>query len=83
MDTAEVDFIGKMILDEVMELFATVLPPAETKTTLKGFIGSSKDIAQIEGKRAFGKSCYAMQQYMMSALASWFFVCPKCGHLCT
>ena len=31
MDASEVNFIGKMILDEVMELFATVMPPAETK----------------------------------------------------
>ena len=50
MDKTEVDFIGKMILDEVMELFATVLPPAETKETMKGFINTSKDIAQIEGE---------------------------------
>lgn len=50
MDKTEVDFIGKMILDEVMELFATVLPHAETKETMKGFINSSKDIAQIEGE---------------------------------
>ena len=49
MDNTEVDFIGKMILDEVMELFATVLPPAETKETMKGFISSSKDLLQIEG----------------------------------
>jgi len=49
MDNTEVDFIGKMILDEVMELFATVLPPAETKDTMKGFISSSKDLLQIEG----------------------------------
>lgn len=50
MKQSEVDFIGKMILDEVMELFATVLPPAEAKETLKGFIKSSKDIAQLEGE---------------------------------
>lgn len=50
MDTNEVDFIGKMILDEVMELYATVLPPAETKEIMKGNITSSKDIAQIQGK---------------------------------
>jgi hypothetical protein len=49
MDSSEVDFIGKMVLDEVMELFATVLPPAEAKTALKGFITTSKDIAQIDG----------------------------------
>lgn len=44
------DFIGKMILDEVMELFATVLPPDEAKETLKGFMKSSKDIPQLEGE---------------------------------
>lgn len=50
MNTTEVDFIGKMILDEVMELYATVLPPAETKAIMKSNINSSKDIAQIQGK---------------------------------
>ena len=57
MDQSEVDFIGKMILDEVMELFATVLPPSETKETMKGFIQSSKDIAQLQGERPCGDCC--------------------------
>lgn len=52
MSQSEVDFIGKMILDEVMELFATVLPPAEAKKSLKSFIQTSKDIAQLDGKQA-------------------------------
>ena len=59
MDQHEVDFIGKMILDEVMELFATVLPPSVTKETMKGFIQSSKDIAQLEGERPCGDCCAA------------------------
>jgi predicted HAD superfamily Cof-like phosphohydrolase len=50
MSVKEVDFIGKMILDEVMELFATVYAPADAKAALKGFIDSSKDIARIEAE---------------------------------
>jgi len=46
MTRGEVEFISKMILDEVMELMATVAPPAEAKAALKGMIDASKDIAQ-------------------------------------
>ena len=46
MTNDEVKFIGKMILDEVMELFATAYPPAEAKALLKGMIDDSKDIPQ-------------------------------------
>lgn len=48
MSEEEVCFIGKMILDEVMELFATVYPPAEAKSAMKGFIDESKDIARLD-----------------------------------
>ena len=44
MTKSEVDFIGKMILDEVMELFATLYEPAEAKAKLKAFIDNSKDL---------------------------------------
>jgi len=44
MNPTEVDFISKMILDEVMELLATVYEPAEAKAKLKGFIDDSKDL---------------------------------------
>jgi len=44
MDKKEVDFISKMILDEVMELLATVYTPEEAKATLKSMIDTSKDI---------------------------------------
>lgn len=37
-------FISKMILDEVMELVATVAGPEEAKTALKSMITESKDI---------------------------------------
>ena len=46
MTKREVEFISKMILDEVMELMATVAPPAEAKASLKQMIDSSKDIPQ-------------------------------------
>lgn len=38
MSLEETCFISKMMLDEIMELFATVLPPAEAKAALKGFV---------------------------------------------
>lgn len=44
MNNVEVDFIAKMIVDEVMELLATVYPPKEAKDKLKAFIDQSKDI---------------------------------------
>jgi predicted HAD superfamily Cof-like phosphohydrolase len=44
MNESEVDFIGKMILDEVMELFAVMYTPEVAKAKLKGFIDSSKDL---------------------------------------
>ena len=44
MTTAEVDFVAKMMLDEIMELMATVHDAGEAKATLKRFIDESKDI---------------------------------------
>ena len=44
MTRQEVEFISKMILDEVMELMATVADPKDAKETLKSFIDTSKDI---------------------------------------
>lgn len=38
MSVEEVKFLGKMMLDEIMEMFATVLPPFDAKEALKGFI---------------------------------------------
>eukprot|EP00960_Hanusia_phi_P025528 745708-Hanusia_phi.AAC.1 len=38
MNVEEVNFIGKMILDEVMELLATVMRPEVAKDVLKTFI---------------------------------------------
>ena len=46
MTKAEVEFISKMILDEVMELMATVVEPAKAKATLTRLIAESKDIPQ-------------------------------------
>lgn len=38
MSVEEVKFLGEMMLDEIMEMFATVLSPSDAKETLKGFI---------------------------------------------
>ena len=38
MNVEEVNFIGKMILDEVMELLATVMRPEVAKDALKTYI---------------------------------------------
>lgn len=35
MSVEEVKFLVKMMLDEIMEMYATVLPPAEAKEALK------------------------------------------------
>lgn len=68
MSVKEVDFIGKMILDEVMELFATVLAPADAKTALKGFIDNSKDIAQISAE---DQAVLISEQVSSAAAAPW------------
>lgn len=47
MSKDEVCFLGKMVLDEVMELFATVYSPGDAKGKLCGFIDASKNIAQL------------------------------------
>lgn len=47
MSKDEVCFLGKMVLDETMELMATVYPPDDAKSKLCGFIDASKDIAQL------------------------------------
>jgi len=52
MSEGEVLFLSKMMLDEIMELFATVLPPAQAKEALKDFVVQSKDIAKVEGDEA-------------------------------
>ena len=43
MNKEETCFIGKMMLDEIMELFATVLPPSEAKAALKRFVDERCD----------------------------------------
>ena len=54
MSKEEVNFISKMILDEVMELMATVYTPEDAKRELKSMIDKSKDIpltAYPEGEK--------------------------------
>ena len=46
MNEDEVRFITKMILDETMELLATMYPPSVAKQTMKKFIDDSKDLPQ-------------------------------------
>ncbi len=57
----EVNFIGKMILDETMELFATVHEPSDAKAILKTFIDEryeNQRIALTEGRfRSFAVLC--------------------------
>jgi len=48
MSENEVSFIGKMIIDEVLELFASVMTPQESKQLLKKFIDDSKDIPKMD-----------------------------------
>ena len=56
MTEAEVDFIGKMILDEVMELFATLYDPATAKAKLSGFIKDSKDLPKEDFSKLDAKT---------------------------
>ncbi len=49
MTKDEVFFLIKMMLDEIMELGATVASPEEVKTHMKVVINESKDIQQEEG----------------------------------
>jgi predicted HAD superfamily Cof-like phosphohydrolase len=54
MTKEEVEFISKMILDEVMELMATVAAPEDAKASLKSMIDKSKDIPKttyVEGEK--------------------------------
>ena len=46
MTDDEVLFLTKMILDETMELMATILPPNEAKEKMKNMIDASKDLPQ-------------------------------------
>ena len=49
MTKPEVYFLVNMMLDEIMELFATVAGPAETKESMINMIRASKDLAQESG----------------------------------
>mmetsp|Transcript_3490 Transcript_3490/g.2983 ORF Transcript_3490/g.2983 Transcript_3490/m.2983 type:complete len:231 (+) Transcript_3490:112-804(+) len=48
MDTDKAKFITKMILDEVLELLSTVLPPQAAKEAMKGMIDEAKSIPQMD-----------------------------------
>ena len=47
MNTNQVKFIGKMILDELLELFSTVMEPQEAKDTLKNMLDNAKSIPKM------------------------------------
>ena len=47
MTAGEVEFVAKMMLDEIMELMATVHTPAAAKAMLKRFVDESADIEKI------------------------------------
>ena len=56
MTDDEVLFLTKMILDETMELMATILPPKEAKEKMKNMIDASKDLPQeIYAKDGLGR----------------------------
>jgi predicted HAD superfamily Cof-like phosphohydrolase len=44
MSKEEVSFIGKMILDEMLELFSTQFGSAEAKSILSGFLANAKEL---------------------------------------
>ena len=46
MNKKEVNFIGKMIIDELLELFATVSSHEEAKQTMKDMIDNAKNVPQ-------------------------------------
>lgn len=50
MTAEEVGFIAKMMMDEIMELMATVHGPMEAKDTLKRLIDESKDIPKLDAE---------------------------------
>merc|ERR1719336_2452275 len=47
MNASEVDFITKMILDELLELQATVRPPAQAKAAMTGLLQKAETRAQV------------------------------------
>ena len=91
MSRDEVHFIGKMMLDEIMELFATVSPPEEAKSTLKGFIDDSKDISKVVYEKGDVVSIVADQAdalvdsyyYSLNAAAKKGLTSATCSNSCT
>ena len=49
MSKDEVKFIGKMILDEVLELYATVMDPEEAKKSLGESLDKAKCVERVDG----------------------------------
>lgn len=52
MSREEVEFITKMILDELLELNATVLDPRAAKNMMTRLIGNAKDVPRVQGDEA-------------------------------
>ena len=48
MSKEEVKFIGKMILDEVLELYATVMEPQEAKQALDEALEKAKSVPRVD-----------------------------------
>lgn len=48
MDNNEIEFISKMMIDELLELLSTVMKPDDSKTMLKNLIDSAKSIDKME-----------------------------------
>eukprot|EP00501_MAST-03F_sp_TOSAG23-6_P000509 GSMAST32.ASY1.ANO1.523.1 assembled CDS len=47
MNKTEVNFIGKMIIDELLELFSTQYGAKEAKSILSGFVQNAKELPQM------------------------------------
>ena len=47
MDVSEVNFVTKMILDELLELYSTVLPPQRAKHLMKSMLDEAKSIRKM------------------------------------
>merc|ERR1719204_2491778 len=47
MDVSEVNFVTRMIIDELLELYSTVLPPQRAKWTMNKMLDAAKQIPKM------------------------------------
>merc|ERR1712018_993139 len=70
MTDDEVRFITKMILDETMELMATIAPPDIAKDTMKKLINDSEDLPMESYTKS---SAYHKIAHQMDALVDIYY----------